>query len=309
MSNAPYQYDYINRYNSSFSPSTVHAMCTAQYNLFYDLLLERAISVFKWKTPDYWAENYMLYTLFGNGYFVIFNSRTYGIIPQNCGLYGYSVMYQPTYAIVTNPAFIQTLYVELDINGVLVRLRPNYCGVHEIVNYYASMAALATESIDINLLNSHLSYLFVADNKAVAESMKKLYDKVAGGEPAVFTDKNIYDKQNNDFRFKFISNEIKSSFIVPELLDTLQTIFYLFDREIGIPNVNEKRERLIKSEVAASNSGTYTKIDMWYDEIQKCLSKAKKMFPTLNISCERRDEHERSLYNSNAILQRISGSI
>ena len=42
-------YDYINLYNASRSPSTVHVKNTRLRNYFRKYLMQKAISVFKWR--------------------------------------------------------------------------------------------------------------------------------------------------------------------------------------------------------------------------------------------------------------------
>ena len=49
---APYYYDYINKQNSTVKPSTVHIHNTGLSMFFKRYLLQRAISVFKWKLPE-----------------------------------------------------------------------------------------------------------------------------------------------------------------------------------------------------------------------------------------------------------------
>ena len=58
---APYDYNHINIYNSEISPSTVHSQNAALTGYFRRYLLQKAMSPFKWKVPEVWAENYLLY--------------------------------------------------------------------------------------------------------------------------------------------------------------------------------------------------------------------------------------------------------
>ena len=57
-SNIPANYETINLYNSSFSPSTVHVKNTGLQRYFRKYLLQKAISVFKWTLPEEWDEDY-----------------------------------------------------------------------------------------------------------------------------------------------------------------------------------------------------------------------------------------------------------
>lgn len=158
---------------------------------FKKYLLQRAISTFKFTLPETWARNYFEYCLFGWGYVAIVNTDKYGVIPQACGLRGYNVFYQPTHAVITNPLLQGILEPRIGKDCTLIKLQPTYSGIMDIVDYYGDLMALTAETTGTNLLNSKLSYVFTARNKAGAEALKKMYDRVASGEPMVVQDKNL----------------------------------------------------------------------------------------------------------------------
>ena len=99
----PASYDYINAANAAVSPSTVHCRNTALSQYFRRYLLQKAMSLYKWKLPEHWSKNYFLYVLYCWGYIAVVNTSKFGVIPQGCTLTGYNVFYQPTNAIITNP--------------------------------------------------------------------------------------------------------------------------------------------------------------------------------------------------------------
>ena len=53
----PVDYKEKNQYNSSFSPSTVHCRDTNLQRFFRKYLLQKAMSVFKWKIPKTWDKD------------------------------------------------------------------------------------------------------------------------------------------------------------------------------------------------------------------------------------------------------------
>ena len=85
----PETYDYINMYNSSFSPSTVHVKNVALQRFFRRYLFQKAISVFKWKLPETWNRDYFLYVLYAWGYIGVVETNKYGVICQAGVPYGY----------------------------------------------------------------------------------------------------------------------------------------------------------------------------------------------------------------------------
>ena len=78
----PETYDYINMYNASFSPSTVHVKNVALQRFFRRYLFQKAISVFEWKLPKTWNRDYFLYVLYAWGYIGVVETNKYGVICQ-----------------------------------------------------------------------------------------------------------------------------------------------------------------------------------------------------------------------------------
>lgn len=276
--NSPYSFDFINTYNSAVSPSTVHVKNTGLARFFKRYLLQEAFSVFDWKMPETWDKNYFLYVLYVIGFIGIVETDRYGVIPQHGGLGGYTVQYQPQYMLISNPLIANTMKPVIGEDCVCIRLQPDYCGLYDIVDYYGDLMALCAEAAGVNLLNSKLSFIFAAENKATAESFKKLYDQFSGGEPAVFADKNLFDDEGN-LRVTMFNQNVGENFITDKLLDTMRTIRCQFLTDIGIPNANtDKRERLITDEVNANNFETRAKCAVWLDELKKGCKQAREMF-------------------------------
>ena len=268
----------INLYNSAVTPSTVHVKNTGLARFFKRYLLQEAFSVFDWKMPETWDKNYFLYVLYVAGYIGIIDTDKFGVIPQHGGLGGYTVFYQPQYMLINNPLFDKTYKPIINEECVCLRLEPDYCGIYDIVDYYGDLMALCAEAAAGNLLNSKLAFIFAADNKATVESLKKLYDQVSSGEPAVFADKNLFDDDGN-LRVTMFNQDVGGNFIADRLLDTMRTIRCQFLTDIGIPNANtDKKERLITDEVNANNFETRAKCSLWLDELKDGCRKARDMF-------------------------------
>lgn len=278
MSNPPYSFDFINAYNATMSPSTVHVKNTGLARFFKRYLLQEAFSVFDWKMPETWDKNYFLYVLYVIGFIGVIETDKYGVIPQHGGLGGYTVQYQPQYMVISNPLIAGTLKPVINEDCVCLRLQPDYCGIYDIVDYYGDLMALCAETAGVNLLNSKLSFVFGADNKTMAESFKKLYDQISGGEPAAFVDKNLFDDEGN-LRVTMFNQDVGKNFIADRLLDTMRTIRCQFLTDIGIPNANtDKRERLVVDEVNANNFETRAKCAVWLDELKKGCERTRNMF-------------------------------
>ena len=295
--NIPASYDYINAYNHQYAPSTIHVKETGLSWYFKRYLIQKIISVFKFEgIPETWAKDYFLYTLFVFGYCAVINTNKYGVIPQHCTLSGYNIFYRPNRAIITNPLFSRTIEAQIGKDCELIRMAPDWCGVWDIVEYYADLMALTSETVAVNLINSKFSYVFAAEDKASAESLKKLYDQIASGEPAAFADKKLFTDDGDPSWYLFVQN-LKQNYIAGDLLEDLAKIDSRFNTEIGIPNVNiAKASGVGEAEVMANNIDTHSKAALWLETIKDSLEKVNDMFG-LNITVSMRFTGEEVLDN------------
>lgn len=279
INGAPYYYNYINAETSQVTPSTVHVKDSGLCRYFTKYLLQKAMSVFEWDLPETWNKDYFLYVLYCWGYVAVINTDKFGVIPQGCGLKGYDVFYAPTHAVIANPLLTGILEPRIGTQCELLKLQPDFSGILDLVGHYAEQMALASQSVSVNLLNSKLSYVFTAKTKALAESLKKMYDQIASGEPAVVIDSRLKNAADGEETWKAFEQNVGGNYIVTNLLADLRKIESMFDTEIGIPNANtDKRERLIQDEVNANNIETYSKCAMWLENLQDACKRVNDMF-------------------------------
>ena len=288
LNKAPIGYDFKNLYNAGINPSTIHTQNTGLFYYYGDYLLKKLISVIDFKgLPETWATNYFKYILFGCGYIAIFKTKKYGVIPQHCSLSDtMTLFYQPKRVLVANPVIKET-ELEIGKDCELIKLQPDYSGVMDIVSLYADMLAVSAETMGTNLINSKLSYVYFAKNKADAESFKKAFDQISGGAAMTIVDK---DMQSEDGRkeWSFFTQNIGQNYIVDKILDNMKTIEDQFNTKVGIPNANtQKRERLISSEVEANDVDTKALVNIWLDTLNNDIIKVNKRF-NLNISASYR---------------------
>ena len=289
INGAPYYYNYINAETSQVTPSTVHVKDSGLCRYFTKYLLQKAMSVFEWDLPATWNKDYFLYVLYCWGYVAVVNTDKFGVIPQGCGLKGYDVFYAPTHAVIANPLLSGILEPRIGTQCELLKLQPDFSGILDLVGHYAEQMALASQSVSVNLLNSKLSYVFTAKTKALAESLKKMYDQIASGEPAVVIDSRLKNAADGEETWKAFEQNVGGNYIVTNLLADLRKIEAMFDTEIGIPNANtDKRERLIQDEVNANNIETFSKCAMWLENLQDACKRVNDMFG-LSISVRWRE--------------------
>ena len=285
-----FDYDFINRYNSHIKPSTVHSQDNITAWYFRRYLIQKILSVYEFDgIPETWSVDYFLYTLFIWGFVAVVETDKFGVIPQHCSLFGYDVFYRPTNVTIANPLLRGILQPQIGVNCELIKMQPDYGSCWDIVSYYADLLALASESLAVNIVNSKLAYVFACDNKTVAESFKKMYDKLNEGNPAVFADSKLFDESGEPLWTTF-QNNLKQNYVAGDMLDDMLKIDARFCTEIGIPNVNmAKASGVTDNEVEANNIDTKSKASLWLETIREGLKKVNDMFD-LNISVKFRFE-------------------
>lgn len=291
MNNLPIYYQQENIITAGASPGILHCKNTELVNLFKRYLYQETVSTIKAEIPANWNRDYFLYTLFALGYIGIVNTNKYGVICQACGLYGYDIYYAPTNITVSNPLLSGILQPRIHVQCEVLKLTPDYCGVDDLITYYANKLALCAENVDVNLINSKLAYLFIAGNKSASATFKTLFDDIASGKPAVVVDKSLVN-EDGTLGIELFNQHLKETYIASDVLEDMRKIKADFNTVIGIPNANtDKRERLISDEVNANNTETKARLDLWVESLNECADKANKMF-NLNLRFESRYKEE-----------------
>lgn len=287
MHNVPFSFEYLNEVNSQTPQAFVRIHNTGASRFFKKYLMQDAISIFKWTLPENWDSDYFRYVVMGFGFATIFKTDLFGVIPQHCTLSGYNVFYRPTKALIANP-LIGSRELDINKNCVLIKLMPDYQSIADLIDYYGDLMALCYESLSINILNSRLSYLIGADGKQDADTFKMVFDEILSGNPAVVyrkkpqTTSMVKGAPSNEWQT--VLQNLKNTFIAPDLLDCINSIRDEFLTSIGIPNVSErKKERVNTIDSERNTIETQSKIDLWYDELSEGVKRAKEMFPEISM--------------------------
>ena len=274
---------------------------TALYYRKY--LLQKLLSCFKWTIPALWSRDYFLYVLFGWGYIGIIDSGAdkWGVVPQRCGIYGYNLFYMPTKIRVENPLLPEASEFTINEDCAVLKVNPNFTGVMDIVDYYAVKLAMLSADIESNLFNSKLSYLFTVADQNAAATVKKLYDQIAQGTPAVVVDKKILT-EDGKASWQVFQQNLSQNYIVSDLLEDMRRIENDFCTKVGIPTTNtEKRERMSESEVTRNDVETEALIDTWFTRLSDDVDNTNRIFPGLNLKIEKRWNNESNLNNPRTV--------
>lgn len=276
-----FMYDFINAYESRQQPSNIHLTNTADFHMYFRYFLQKVTSaIIIDNFPAEWEWDYFMDVLILAGHIGVINTSRFGVIPQQCNPYGYNVFYHPTNIIVTNPVFSASEQTDFVIGDEceVITLTPDWRGCGDIINAYAQRCALVWSDVDVAGALSKLGYVFAAKDKAVAETYKALLDDIMSGKLGVVTGAKLFD-ENSNAMYQLFDNDVSKNFeIVTKGIDAVAKLIQRFDEEIGLPTVQEKKERLISSEVETRLPSILSKIELWVDCINRSLEKVNRMF-------------------------------
>ena len=294
----PMNYEQINLQAGMYAPSPVKNRNNKSFDYFVRSLFQRATTVFEWELPEEWdgkTKDFFLYCLFRFGYIVISDFEQFGLGFQPCGLSGYNFYYQPSKALVANPALDKSLELELGKDGQLLKLTPDYRGIWDVLEFYAEKLSLLDNAINMSLINNKYAFFLGARNKTAGMALKKMLDLVNKGEPAVVWDmKLLNDPTDKEMPFQeWKRDHLKDSYLTTDQLLDFHTILNDFDAEVGIPTVPyQKKERMVTDEANAKLADGKARSVTWFETIQSSINEIKQLYPDITLSCSMRYDTE-----------------
>jgi len=293
MQYRPYSYEKINLAAGCYNPSMVKSVNNKTFAFWERALFQRACSVLDINLPDEWSKcsikDFFMFCLSRYGNLTVFKTLDLGTVFFPGKLSGYNFFMQPTKSIVTNLALDKSLSLEIGKDCEILKLTPDYMGIWDIIWYYAEKLSVLDSAINMSLINNKYAFILAARNKAAAEALKKVLDKVNKGEPAVITDMSLKNDQSDKAEpWQFLERgNLKSSYLTTEQLADFDTLLKNFDTEIGIPTISEKKERLVTSEAETKIIDSTSRSSIWVDTFNDSAKAVNEMFD-LNISAKLR---------------------
>ena len=247
-------------------PGTVEGQNTSA--TFYEkrYLYQLIFSRFKFGLPKDWDLNFFRYWLFSWGSIAVMYTREYGWICAPYSVSHINMYWNPKEIVITNSYLTNPKYGVIGVNSGIIKLFDDYGGMDDIVRHYAVKLAQIDRCIDVNLMNANVTKYFEARNKKHAQEIRDLYAQSTQGEPLVVANESVTKGKQIDTLYK----DIKTTYIVNDLLQSKRTIINEFLTKIGIANANyDKRERLNTDEVNQNDEETKAMINVIYDNIKE----------------------------------------
>ena len=295
----PFNYHAINIEAGTYQPSQYQGKNTGAYNYWCRSLYQRLESLFEFDIP--WkgdAKNFFTYCLFMNGHVGCFNTDEFGFTFQPGWPHGQGWFYQPVTYRINNPyynknediarmrgerSYDKELIIGMEVG--IIKLTSDYYGIFDIINRYATSLAELDTSLQMAITNTRFAWLLGAKNKGIAETLKKIYDKISGGQTLVIYDRAIFnDKQDSKepSPFQYMERkDLKNSYIVDLLLRDIQNTIMEFDCEVGLPTLPyQKKERMVTDEAQAKIKDGQARYDTWFKNLDETIGAVNDLFGT-----------------------------
>jgi hypothetical protein len=193
---------------------------------------------------------------------------------------------------VANPLFNKEFTLHKDAE--LLKLTPDFMGCWDVIDFYAQQLAEASKGIKMGLINAKFPMILTASNQAQSETLKKVYDKVQAGESLVVW-KDITKQVDDEIipskdPFTAWNADYKSTYIVNNLLEDMQTILNSFYMEIGLPTIlNDKKAHTLDAEADFQSAQAQARLSCWITTLNESLDIINEKFG-LDISVKKYEE-------------------
>lgn len=276
---------YISILESMKIPNTYWKDRSYEYKYWFRSLLQKIDSSLIFKgLPKEWSQDFFLMCLWWLGFVGVFRSERFGDLETKMAFQpgwpsGFDFYYQPTKFMVSNPRLTKDFTVGQDIE--ILKLTPDFCGIIDIVDFYATKLAELSKGIDMGLINAKMPLIMTANSQAQSSALKAVYDKVQAGETLV-----IWKDQTDHFDeviprkdpWETWTNDFKSTYIVSELLENLKTILDSFYTEIGLPVAIEKKSHALDQEADFMAAQSQARIACWVQTLNESFKKIESRF-------------------------------
>lgn len=240
--------------NSQFEDAML--LNSRTYVDYLERMKKIAMSMFEWvNLPHSMDSRYLEMCLYYKGQAALLYDEQYGYLNTQAADSGYINIYGlPTKINCFSYSYneIRDLYVP-DATGqektdecILVMNTYERIPTCASVELFAKRLAEAQRTADINI-NAMRTPILIRTDKNQELSLRNLYAQYDGNSPVIFADRT----QLNPDDVKVFKTD--APFIAKDIMDYKVQIWNEFLSTIGVSNLDEKRERLITSEIDSNN--------------------------------------------------------
>lgn len=239
--------------NSNFEDAML--LNSATYVDYLERMKKIALSMFEWKNlPSSMNARYLEMCLYYKGQAALLYDEDYGFINTQAADSGYINIYGlPTKLNCFSYSFnkMRELYVpgtNLPAEEECILVLNNYqrIGTASTIELYAKRLTEAQRTADINIAAQKTPVLIMTD-KNQELTMRNMYAQYDGNSPVIYGDKNLLNTDS----IQVVKTD--APFVANDIRVYMQGIWNEFLTFLGIANLDEKRERLVKAETDSNN--------------------------------------------------------
>lgn len=239
--------------NSNFEDAML--VNSATYIDYLERMKKIALSMFEWENlPSSMNARYLEMCLYYKGQAALLYDEDYGFINTQAADSGYINIYGlPTKLNCFSYSFnkMRELYVpgtNLPAEEECILVLNNYqrIGTASTIELYAKRLTEAQRTADINIAAQKTPVLIMTD-KNQELTMRNMYAQYDGNSPVIYGDKNLLNTDS----IQVVKTD--APFVANDIRVYMQGIWNEFLTFLGIANLDEKRERLVKAETDSNN--------------------------------------------------------
>ena len=264
------------------------------YMQYYERLLNIALSVFEWKNvPDTVDTRWLELSLLRDGKAVFFEDEVLGYLALRVAVGGPLNVYNIP---INRRAFGNNDYQKQLTSEDSVLIYNNLAHTNNVLDLrmYAQRLYNFDRIIDVNA-NAQKTPILITCDEPQRLTLKNIYMQYDGNQPVIYGDKGL--SPNTEFRV------LKTD--EPYICDKIQQLKSQYWNEIlmflGIGNVGmSKRERMITSEVNASQGGTIASRFSRLEARRNACKEINNMFG-LDLWCDFREDFQMNDFTELAV--------
>lgn len=252
------------------------------FKYWSDMLFEKCMRIFTWTGlpfPQKEIESRLLI----DGYCGFLKDNKVGLMVASGGMSGVTQYYDEFTTFNWSAVGVaSTKSRTINRDCVIINNNQLRNPILPMVLRYASLLAHADISLKCALVNTRETNTYASSDENTTENINRYYDKLYNGDSASILDESLIESVKN------ISNR-ENTTAIKDCLSARTDLLSNFFKEIGVKSANDKKERMIESEVDINNQLLLFNISDMLAERKKACEEINKLFGT-NITVELSDE-------------------
>lgn len=252
------------------------------FKYWSDILFEKCMRIFTWRGlpfPQKEIESRLLI----DGYCGFLKDNKVGLMVASGGMSGVTQYYDEFTTFNWSAVGVaNTKSRAIGKDCVIINNNQLRNPILPMVLRYASLLAHSDISLKCALINTRETNTYASSDENTAENINRYYDKLYNGDSASILDESLIESVKN------ISNR-ESTTAIKDCLSARTDLLSNFFKEIGVKSANDKKERMIESEVDSNNQLLLFNISDMLAERQKACDEINKLFG-INITVELSEE-------------------